>query len=60
MFGPPGVGTPIAKSPVLSGIRAHVWPSTGEGTTTLTKGKKVTLMNTADGTRYQLILLSLS
>jgi hypothetical protein len=34
--------------------------STGDGTTTLTKGKKVTLMNTADGTRYELILLSLS
>ena len=34
--------------------------STGQGTTNLTKGKKVTLMNTADGTRYQLILLSLS
>ena len=34
--------------------------STGEGTTTLTKGKKVTLMNTADGTRYQLVLLSVS
>ena len=28
--------------------------STGDGTTTLTKGKKVTLMNTADGTRYEL------
>jgi hypothetical protein len=34
--------------------------STGEGTTNLTKGKKVTLMNTADGTRYQLVLLSVS
>ena len=34
--------------------------STGDGTTTLTKGKKVTLMNTADGTRYQLVLLSVS
>jgi hypothetical protein len=34
--------------------------STGEGTTTLTKGKKVTLMNTADGTRYVLVLVSLS
>lgn len=34
--------------------------STGDATATLTKGKKVTLMNTADGTRYELILLSLS
>ncbi len=34
--------------------------STGDGTTTLTKGKKVTLMNTADGTRYELVLLSVS
>ncbi|MDQ2981502.1 MAG: hypothetical protein M3R26_04135 [Actinomycetota bacterium] len=33
--------------------------STGNGTVTLTKGKKVTLMNTADGTRYELILVSL-
>ena len=31
--------------------------STGDGTTTLTKGKKLTLMNTADGTRYELVLL---
>jgi hypothetical protein len=34
--------------------------STGDGTTTLTKGKKVTLMNTADGARYELILISVS
>ena len=34
--------------------------STGGATTTLTKGKKVTLMNTADGTRYELVLVSLS
>jgi hypothetical protein len=34
--------------------------STGTGTVTLTKGKKVTLMNTADGTRYELVLVSLS
>ena len=34
--------------------------STGDGTTTLTKGKKVTLMNTADGTRYELVLVSVS
>ena len=34
--------------------------STGDGTTTLTKGKKVTLMNTADGTRYELVLLAVS
>lgn len=34
--------------------------STGDATVTLTKGKKVTLMNTADGTRYELVLLSLS
>ena len=34
--------------------------STGGETTTLTKGKKVTLMNTADGTRYELTLLSVS
>ena len=33
--------------------------SSGDGTTTLTKGKKVTLMNTADGTRYELILVAL-
>ena len=32
--------------------------STGGATTTLTKGKKVTLMNTADGTRYELILIT--
>ena len=32
--------------------------STGTGTVTLTKGKKVTLMNTADGTRYELVLVS--
>jgi hypothetical protein len=32
--------------------------STGDATATLTKGKKVTLMNTADGTRYELILVS--
>ena len=32
--------------------------STGNGTTTLTKGKKVTLMNTADGTRYELVLVA--
>jgi hypothetical protein len=34
--------------------------STGNGTVTLTKGKKLTLMNTADGTRYELVLLSAS
>jgi hypothetical protein len=34
--------------------------STGDSTTTLTKGKKVTLMNTADGTRYVLVLRSIS
>lgn len=33
--------------------------STGT-TVTLTKGKKVTLMNTADGTRYELVLISTS
>jgi hypothetical protein len=32
--------------------------SSGASTLTLTKGKKVTLMNTADGTRYQLVLVS--
>jgi len=32
--------------------------STGGATVTLKKGKKVTLMNTADGTRYELILVS--
>jgi hypothetical protein len=32
--------------------------STGDATATLTKGKKVTLMNTADGTRYELVLVS--
>jgi hypothetical protein len=32
--------------------------STGEATATLTKGKKVVLMNTADGTRYELVLIS--
>ncbi|MEK6275998.1 MAG: hypothetical protein AABM30_11780 [Actinomycetota bacterium] len=32
--------------------------STGDSTATLTKGKKVTLMNTADGTRYELVLTS--
>ena len=32
--------------------------STGAATATLTKGKKVTLMNTADGTRYVLLLVS--
>jgi hypothetical protein len=34
--------------------------STGDATTTLVKGKKVTLMNTANGTRYELVLISLS
>jgi hypothetical protein len=34
--------------------------STGSGSVTLTKGKKVTLMNTADGTRYELTLVSVS
>ena len=34
--------------------------STGTGTVTLTKGKKVTLMNTADGTRYELVLVSVA
>jgi len=33
--------------------------STGSPTVTLRKGKKVTLMNTADGTRYELLLVSL-
>jgi len=32
--------------------------STGGATATLTKGKKVVLMNTADGTRYELVLIS--
>jgi hypothetical protein len=32
--------------------------SSGAATVTLTKGKKVTLMNTADGTRYDLLLVS--
>jgi hypothetical protein len=34
--------------------------STGSATVTLTKGKKLTLMNTADGTRYELVLKSVS
>jgi hypothetical protein len=34
--------------------------STGSPTVTLTKGKKVTLMNTADGTRYELVLVSVT
>jgi hypothetical protein len=34
--------------------------STGDGTVTLTRGKKVTLMNTADGTRYEIVLVSVS
>ena len=34
--------------------------STGVGDVTLRKGKKVTLMNTADGTRYELVLVSTS
>ena len=34
--------------------------STGAGAVTLRKGKKVTLMNTADGTRYELVLISTS
>jgi hypothetical protein len=33
--------------------------STGDATATLVKGKKVTLMNTADGTRYELVLVAL-
>jgi hypothetical protein len=33
--------------------------STGAPTVTLTKGKKVTLMNTADGTRYDLVVVSI-
>jgi hypothetical protein len=32
----------------------------GSPTVTLKKGKKVTLMNTADGTRYELVLVSLA
>jgi hypothetical protein len=32
--------------------------SSGNPAVTLTKGKKVTLMNTADGTRYELVLVS--
>jgi hypothetical protein len=34
--------------------------SSGDGAVTLTKGKKLTLMNTADGTRYELVLISVS
>jgi hypothetical protein len=34
--------------------------STGTSTVTLLMGKKVTLMNTADGTRYDLLLVSVS
>jgi len=34
--------------------------ATGNPTVTLRKGKKVTLMNTADGTRYELVLVSVS
>ena len=34
--------------------------STGTSTVTLTKGKKLTLMNTADGTRYELVLVSVA
>ena len=34
--------------------------STGGAAVTLTKGKKLTLMNTADGTRYELVLKSVS
>ena len=34
--------------------------ATGNQTVTLTKGKKVTLMNTADGTRYELLLVSVA
>ena len=34
--------------------------STGDGAVKLTKGKKLTLMNTADGTRYELVLVSVS
>jgi hypothetical protein len=34
--------------------------SSGAPTVTLQKGKKVTLMNTADGTRYDLVLVSVS
>jgi hypothetical protein len=32
----------------------------GRPTVTLKKGKPVTLMNTADGARYQLLLISIS
>lgn len=32
--------------------------SSGGSSATLTKGKKLTLMNTADGTRYELVLIS--
>ena len=32
----------------------------GSQTVTLKKGKKVTLVNTADGTRYELVLVSLA
>ena len=34
--------------------------STGSPTVTVRKGKKVTLMNTANGTRYEIILVSVS
>jgi len=34
--------------------------SSGSPAVTLTKGKKVTLMNTADGTRYELVLVSVT
>lgn len=34
--------------------------SSGDATVTLTKGKTLTLMNTADGTRYELLLKSVS
>jgi hypothetical protein len=49
----------ITKTTVKIGVAGGSL-STGGATVTLKKGKKVTLMNTADGTRYELVLVSVS
>ena len=49
----------VTKTTAKIGIAGGSLDSGGQ-TVTLTKGKKLTLMNTADGTRYELVLLSVS
>jgi hypothetical protein len=57
-------GDPVFRLVSLTKTTAKVGIAGGSLSTgtavTLTKGKKVTLMNTADGTRYELVLVSTS